>query len=183
MCFKFYFSIYLIILREAVVQTCCAQASNFIKKETLAQVFSCEFCEISKNTSYRTPPVAASVLIYFMNFIKFDFIFKFFLFQHRKTYTLYKVDCCFKLFTLTAWYFLSKIALTKICFRDITLFTSLVFFLPSLRRMFIQQMWVTQLHDSLANDFFQSPFEANEMFCLLNKFVLITNHKQLLKCF
>ena len=27
----------------------------------LAQVFSCEFCEISKNTfSYRTPPVAAS---------------------------------------------------------------------------------------------------------------------------
>ena len=30
-------------------------------KETLAQVLSCEFCEISKNTfSYRTPPVAAS---------------------------------------------------------------------------------------------------------------------------
>ena len=29
--------------------------------ETLAHVFSCEFCEISKNTfSYRTPPVAAS---------------------------------------------------------------------------------------------------------------------------
>ena len=24
--------------------------SNFIKKETLAQVFSCEFCKISKNT-------------------------------------------------------------------------------------------------------------------------------------
>ena len=34
---------------------------NFIKNETLAQVFSCELCEISKNTfSYRTPPVAAS---------------------------------------------------------------------------------------------------------------------------
>ena len=31
------------------------------KKQTLAQVFSCEFCEISKNTfSYRTPPVAVS---------------------------------------------------------------------------------------------------------------------------
>ena len=30
------------------------------KKETLAQVFSCKFCKISKNTfSYRTPPVAA----------------------------------------------------------------------------------------------------------------------------
>ena len=34
----------------------------FIKKETLAQIFSCEFCEISRNTfSYRTPLVAASV--------------------------------------------------------------------------------------------------------------------------
>ena len=34
---------------------------NFIKKEALIQVFSCEFCEISQNTfSYRTPPVAAS---------------------------------------------------------------------------------------------------------------------------
>ena len=39
----------------------CSAACNFIKKETLTQVFSCEFCEISKNTfSYRTPPVAAS---------------------------------------------------------------------------------------------------------------------------
>ena len=26
------------------------EAGNFIKKETLAQVFSCEFYEISKNT-------------------------------------------------------------------------------------------------------------------------------------
>ena len=35
---------------------------NVIKIETLAQVFSCEFCEVSKKTfSYRTPPVAASV--------------------------------------------------------------------------------------------------------------------------
>ena len=32
-----------------------------MKKETLAQLFSCEFCEISKNTfSYKTPLVAAS---------------------------------------------------------------------------------------------------------------------------
>ena len=38
-----------------------AEACNFIKKETLAQVFSCESCEISKNTlSYRTALVAAS---------------------------------------------------------------------------------------------------------------------------
>ena len=38
-----------------------ASAWKFIKKETVPQVFSCEFCEISKNTfSNRTPPVAAS---------------------------------------------------------------------------------------------------------------------------
>ena len=38
-----------------------AEACNLIKKENLAQVFSCEFCEISKNTfSYRTPKVAGS---------------------------------------------------------------------------------------------------------------------------
>ena len=34
---------------------------NFIKKETVAQVFSCEFCEISKNAfCYKIPPVVAS---------------------------------------------------------------------------------------------------------------------------
>ena len=34
---------------------------NFIKKETLAKLFSCEFYEITKNTFfYRTPLVAAS---------------------------------------------------------------------------------------------------------------------------
>ena len=41
---------------EAVASTC-----NFIKKETLPQVFSCEFYNISKNTfSNITPPVIAS---------------------------------------------------------------------------------------------------------------------------
>ena len=41
-----------------------ALACNFIKKETLTQVFSCEFCETFKNTfCYRAPPVAASVNI------------------------------------------------------------------------------------------------------------------------
>ena len=60
-------------LTEAVVRRCSvnkvfleislASAFNFIKKETLAQMFSCEFCEISRNTfSYRTTPVAASDL-------------------------------------------------------------------------------------------------------------------------
>ena len=37
------------------------KACNFIQKETLAQVFSCEFCKISKNTfSHKTSPVDAS---------------------------------------------------------------------------------------------------------------------------
>ena len=35
---------------------------DFSKKETLARVFSCEFCEISnKIFFYRTPPVAPSI--------------------------------------------------------------------------------------------------------------------------
>ena len=39
-----------------------AYACNFIKKETLAQVFSCEICEISKNIFFhRTPLVAAPI--------------------------------------------------------------------------------------------------------------------------
>ena len=38
------------------------KACNFIKKEALAQVFSCEFCETSRNTfSYRTPLVVAFI--------------------------------------------------------------------------------------------------------------------------
>ena len=47
-------------------ESTCTRASpvpktfNFIKKETLAQVFSCEFCETSQSTFfYRTPVVAA----------------------------------------------------------------------------------------------------------------------------
>ena len=37
------------------------KVANFIKKESLAPVFSCKFCEISKNTLFcKTPPVAAS---------------------------------------------------------------------------------------------------------------------------
>ena len=30
----------------------CLKPATLLKKETLAQVFSCEFCEISKNTSF-----------------------------------------------------------------------------------------------------------------------------------
>ena len=40
------------------------QPATLLKKETLIQVFSCEFCEISKNNfSYRTPLVAVSLLL------------------------------------------------------------------------------------------------------------------------
>ena len=43
------------------------QAWNFIKKEALTQVFSCEFCEISNNTvSCRTPQVVASDISTFL---------------------------------------------------------------------------------------------------------------------
>ena len=39
------------------------QAYNFIKKETLAQVFSCEFCKNFKRTFFKgSLPVAASVI-------------------------------------------------------------------------------------------------------------------------
>ena len=42
-------------------------ACNFIKKETLAQVFFCEFCKISKSTFlHRTPLMAASSSLYFL---------------------------------------------------------------------------------------------------------------------
>ena len=48
--------------RVSFLKSCRPEPCNFIKNETLAQVFSCEFCEISKNTFFhRTPLVAASV--------------------------------------------------------------------------------------------------------------------------
>ena len=56
------------IFRSSRPEVFC-RLCNFIKKATLAQVFSCEFCEISKNTfSYRSPRVAASVYIYFCQY-------------------------------------------------------------------------------------------------------------------
>ena len=62
--------VFLQILQNSQENTCArvfflikllADTDNFIKKETLAQVFFCEFYKIFKNTfSCRTPPVAAS---------------------------------------------------------------------------------------------------------------------------
>ena len=41
---------------------CRSRLATLLKKETLPQVFSCEFWEISKNNFFhRTPPVAASM--------------------------------------------------------------------------------------------------------------------------
>ena len=55
-----------------------ADPCNFIKKETLAQVFSCEFCEILRTPFfYRTHPVAASV--YWPDSVKAPFFFHFFI--------------------------------------------------------------------------------------------------------
>ena len=41
--------VYNISFSEAVASRCSVKASNFFKKETLTQVFSCEICEILKN--------------------------------------------------------------------------------------------------------------------------------------
>ena len=41
-----------------------ALASNFIKKESLAHVFSCEFCEISKSTCFFTEQLWWLLLIF-----------------------------------------------------------------------------------------------------------------------
>ena len=44
------------------------KACNFIKKDTLAQVYSCEFFKFSKNTfPYRTAPVATSVYSHYFH--------------------------------------------------------------------------------------------------------------------
>ena len=49
-----------------------AWACNFIKKETLAQVFSYEYCEISKNSFlYKATPVAASKESYYKSSTSF----------------------------------------------------------------------------------------------------------------
>ena len=50
------------VLRNVTKFTGKHLSQAIIKKETLAQVFSCEFCGISKTTfCYRANPVAASI--------------------------------------------------------------------------------------------------------------------------
>ena len=64
--FVHYFCLFIFLLRhfryslpEILCKKCCP--ATLLEKETLVQVFSYEFCEISNNTPpYRKPPVAAS---------------------------------------------------------------------------------------------------------------------------
>ena len=46
--------------RDSFLTKLQAEAGNFIKKETLVQVFSCEFFEISKNTFFHKKPLVAA---------------------------------------------------------------------------------------------------------------------------
>ena len=57
---------------------CRPMVCNFIKKEALAQVFSRDFCEISKNTFfYKTRTVAASVFWICLLLSAFSMILRF----------------------------------------------------------------------------------------------------------
>ena len=66
----------------------------------------------------------------------------------------------------------------------VMIFTFKVFFLPSLRkrRPPFNECNSLDWHNSHEDGFFQSPFEANEMFCFYVTNLLFTNHKQPLKC-
>ena len=48
--------------------------NKVIKKETLAQVFSCEFCEISRNTFFteHLRPTASETFSYCFQFLKYN---------------------------------------------------------------------------------------------------------------
>ena len=85
------------------------EACNFIKIETLAKVFPCEFCEIYKNTFYyRTPLVAASgVLINFaiLILIKFQVFFNIIPMVSASEFSLQQI-----LFCSLAWYLLLTVA-------------------------------------------------------------------------
>ena len=79
-----------------------AEACNFIKKESLAQVFSCEFCEISKNTFFYTKPPVAAPRHYsnkHVHWFKIDFYFHTILklrpksIQTKTKYLLFEKKC------------------------------------------------------------------------------------------
>ena len=63
----FFLKMYKPYISEAATGGALLEASNFIKTETLAQVFSCEFCEISKSTFF-TEHVWATASVVSQNF-------------------------------------------------------------------------------------------------------------------
>ena len=80
------------------------QACNFVKKETLTQVLSCEFCEIFKNTCfYSTPPMAPSgkrqflfsyfiIVFNMMNFLVIPLIIQLFARMYLKKIAAFSCD-------------------------------------------------------------------------------------------
>ena len=120
------------------------EGCNFIKKETLAQVFPCKFCEISKN-----------------NF-----------------------------FTEHLWAIASEHKNWTTTFQKVHLLVLTFVLQEQLPEVFYEKMFHSANVSSATNAirwrfffFFQSQSEANEMFCLLNKFVLFTNQNQPLNVF
>ena len=68
------------------------KACNFIKKETLAQVFSCEFYEISKNTFFTEHPSATASKNYIWpNILSCDYSMMF----QSLTFFLERICFCF----------------------------------------------------------------------------------------
>ena len=77
--------VFLEISQNSQENPCCRpEACNFVKTETLVQMFSCEFCEISKNTFFTEHfRATASVLVWL--------ICKFFLITMHETDTAAEV--------------------------------------------------------------------------------------------
>ena len=101
-----------------------------------------------------------ALVIYFMNFMNFDFkLFSSSMQENMHT----KVDCCFKLFTFMLYLLLS--------------------FLSSFFKVDLHSTNVSCLTDAIHSQmvFFNLHLRSAKC-CLPNKFVLITSHKQPLKC-
>ena len=96
-----------------------AELCNFIKKETLAQVFSSEFCENSKNTlCYITPLMAASdCFSWLLLILTFDFWSPMFVFgTNSKGFKEYKLVSHFHWSHFHRCYFFFSMFFLSYCF-------------------------------------------------------------------
>ena len=86
-----------------------SQACNFIKKETLAQVFLCEFCEISKNTFFTETSgrLLLSIFDLTVNTYKHKHLHYFY---HEKTDTIPCSNLKLGILFIKTWYFPMNIA-------------------------------------------------------------------------